>query len=74
MRKKDGVMGSLFAFFRNGEVQLYYEPNYLGRRLNNSGMSRCVAWRFRRIEVPETWRSSSPRKIATLEDFVVISR
>jgi hypothetical protein len=36
MRKKDGVMGPLSAFFRNGKVQLYYEPNFLGRRLNNS--------------------------------------
>jgi hypothetical protein len=71
MRKKDGVMGSLPAFFRNGEVQ----PNFLERRLNNSGMSRFVSWRwrFRRIEVPEPWRSSSPRKIAALEDIVVIS-
>ena len=76
LKKEDGVMGSLVAFFRNGEVQLYYEPNFLGRRLNNSGISRCVARRchLRRIEVPKPWRSSSPRKIAASEDIVLISR
>jgi hypothetical protein len=76
LRKEDGVTGSLAACFRNGEVQLYYESNFLGRRLNNSGISRCVArrWRFRKIEVSETWLPSSPRKITALEDIVIISR